>query len=84
MKTIIFPTIFLSLFVLMATSCRDNTVDNPNNKPLSLDSLIILSPDSVPLLVERGEANFIDYKLDLAMIDAAKAFRLDSNNSLKY
>tara|TARA_B110000285_G_scaffold70069_1_gene80678 strand:- start:10094 stop:11101 length:1008 start_codon:yes stop_codon:yes gene_type:complete len=80
MKTYIFTCILLMGLLSSVTSCEGNPPEIINHKPLSLDSLIRLSPDSVPLLVERGKNNFKEYKHDLAMIDAAKAFRLDSNN----
>ena len=46
----------------------------------TLDSLLVQSPDSIPLLLERGNSRFDAYEYDLAMKDAAHAFRLDSLN----
>lgn len=48
--------------------------------PRDLDSLLALYPDSIPLLIERGNKLFKEYEYDLAMNDAARAFRLDSMN----
>ena len=72
----------LSLVALFAiTSCGTTeetgtvevTADN-------IDSLLTAHPDSVPLLIQRGEMRFENYQFDLAMQDAAKAYRLDKNN----
>ena len=46
----------------------------------NLDSLLLAHPDSVPLLVKRGELKFKEYEYDLALQDAAKAYRLDKKN----
>lgn len=67
-------------FALFLASCGDPVEQVGSNGPRDLDSLIALYPDSVPLLVERGNELFREYEYDLAMNDAAKAFRLDSNN----
>lgn len=48
--------------------------------PRNLDSLLLQFPDSISLLLERGNLLFEEYKYDQAMNDAAKAFRLDSTN----
>ncbi len=82
MKTHIFTFLFFVGLFSSIVSC-DNNSNLPvttSDKPLNLDSLIVLNPDSVPLLVERGENNFKEYNHDLAMVDASRAFRLDSNN----
>lgn len=80
MKKLIFPSVLLMLTLFTMVGCGDTTTVVENDKPISLDSLIIINPDSVSLLVKRGEIYFEDYKYDLAMNDAAKAFRLDSTN----
>lgn len=59
-------------------SCGDSKPTN--TKPLSLDSLLVLYPDSVELIVQHGNNLIEEYKYDEAMTDGAKAFRLDSNN----
>lgn len=73
--------IFLVLASLVLTSCND-PVDKPveSKGPKNLDSLLLISPNDINLLVERGNALFDAYAYDLALNDAAKAFRLDSNN----
>ena len=68
------------LFALVLFSCNESQNEDSSSGPRDLDSLLVLYPDSVPLLVERGNKQFIAYEYDLAMNDAAKAFRLDSNN----
>lgn len=61
-------------------SCTETTPVVENNEPVSIDSLLLKYPDSVGLLIERGNAYIDAYAYDKAMSDAAKAFRLDSNN----
>jgi tetratricopeptide (TPR) repeat protein len=48
--------------------------------PKDLDSLLVMYPDSVELIVEHGTKMLKEYKFEKAMADGAKAFRLDSNN----
>lgn len=66
------------LFPFFFFSCEDSkpSVAPPRN----LDSLLVLYPDSVALLVEHGNILLKKYKFDDALADGAKAFRLDSNN----
>jgi tetratricopeptide (TPR) repeat protein len=64
---------------LIACNSNDTSSVTPKKKE-NLDSLIKIYPDSIPLLVKRGN-QFIDkYKFQDALADGAKAFRLDSNN----
>ncbi|MBB78708.1 MAG: hypothetical protein CL844_06870 [Crocinitomicaceae bacterium] len=67
----------ISLFIF--TSCSFET-EKKKEKIEDINSLILSYPDSVNLLVDRGESYFKEYKYDLALADATKAFRLDSNN----
>lgn len=48
--------------------------------PKDIDSLLVLFPDSVELLIEHGNIKLKEYDYEKAMADGAKAFRLDSNN----
>lgn len=66
------------LTALMIISCGD-TEGSKKALPKDLDSLIVMFPDSVELLVKRGNKFLKKYKYEEAMADAAKAFRLDSN-----
>lgn len=68
-----------STLMLGLVSC-DETTDVVVEGPRNLDSLIVQFPDSVGLLLERGNLEFDRYGYDVAMNDAAKAFRIDSNN----
>jgi tetratricopeptide (TPR) repeat protein len=43
-----------------------------------IDSLVLLFPDSVPLLVQRGNGHLEEFRYEEALADGAKAFRLDS------
>jgi len=51
-----------------------------NNVTENLDSLLLVSPNDIDLLVKRGNKLFKEYEYDLALNDAAKAFRIDSMN----
>jgi tetratricopeptide (TPR) repeat protein len=70
--------LFLILPVFFLINCGDSKTNN--SKPLSIDSLIVLYPDSVPLLIQHGSKMLKEFKFDKAIEDGAKAFRLDSNN----
>ena len=73
----IFIGIFL-VYSLFLVSCANKTVLG-HNSTLSLDSLLLKHPDSVNLLVKHGELALTNFKYDIAIADAAKAFRLDSS-----
>ena len=79
-KSIIYVFLYSLLFVGLM-SC-ETTTENPTNEQgeRNLDSLLLLTPNDVSLLLERGNKLFERYEYDLALNDAAKAFRLDSNN----
>lgn len=72
--------IYLATVVLVGLSSCEETVEVVSEGPRDLDSLIVQFPDSVDLLLERGNLKFDSYEYDVAMNDAAKAFRIDSNN----
>ena len=76
-------SMFFGWMVLCLTafffSCNEPTEEAATG-PRNLDSLLVLYPDSVPLLIERGNKLFTAYEYELALNDAAKAFRLDSMN----
>ena len=63
-----------------STSCGDEAKKEPAESNMSLDSLIMKHPDSVPLLVKRSQRFIESFDYEGAMNDAAKAFRLDSND----
>jgi tetratricopeptide (TPR) repeat protein len=69
----------LSILVLF-TDCDTNT-NNATTKKLSLDSLVVLYPDSIPLLVKLGNDQLKKYNFEKSFQTAARAFRLDSNNA---
>ncbi len=69
---------FLLLPILFFLSCGDSK--STKTTPKDLDSLLMKYPDSIPLLVKRGEKLLKEYQYDKAFADGAKAFRLDSNN----
>ena len=73
MKTAVFGIVLtLALF-----SCKTEEANNTEN--LTIDESIEKYQDSVELLVVRGRQYLDTYEFKLAMSDAAKAFRLDSN-----
>lgn len=70
-------------FVVSATFISCGEKENPNTKPVreeNIDSLLTLYPDSVALLIKRGNQLFLKNEFEAALADAAKAFRLDSLN----
>lgn len=68
---------FIPVLLLMSCGSNNSTV---SNKPQDLDSLLNVYPDSVPLLIERGNEMLDQYQYDKALADGAKAFRLQENN----
>lgn len=66
---------------LILSSCGE-TIEKESSKTTSenLDSLLLISPNDVNLLIKRGNQLFSAYEYDLALNDAAKAFRIDSMN----
>jgi len=66
--------------VTTSTSCDSGKSDVTAKANVNLDSLLNLYPDSVPLLVQRGERYFKEYEYELALKDAAKAYRLKKTN----
>lgn len=73
------------LFYLLAgisfifQSC-DNGEVVKNQLPQDLDSLLVLYPDSIELIIEHGNKMIAEFDYEAAMADAAKAFRLDSSS----
>ena len=63
------------------TSCDEKPeVEVVKATPSNLDSLLNVYPDSVELLMMRGTIAHEDFRYAEALADAARAFRLDSNN----
>ena len=75
---VIFSLLIIVLFVL--TSCGEKAT-NKMDANLSLDSLLLKYPDSVNLLVLHGESALKDFNYEIAIADAARAFRLDSSKT---
>lgn len=69
--------LFIGFFMV---SCEDAEPVKQSPKSENLDSLILAFPDSVPLLIKHGAKMISEYEYEKALADAAKAFRLDSNN----
>lgn len=71
------------LLIAIITSCSDTPKENTAVKPTAknIDSLLNLYPDSIPLLVFRGNEALKEYRFYDALADGARAFRLDSMNT---
>ena len=70
--------IFLSITLF---SCQEETKPATTVATLeNIDSLLMLFPDSVELLVLRGNGALKDYRYLDALADGARAYRLDSTN----
>lgn len=78
MNKLVYTLSFLTLFLMV--SCGEDTPVNVVSAEQDLDSLLLVYPDSVPLLVERGNKMIKEYNYQQALADGAKAFRLDSSN----
>lgn len=69
---------------LVLIQCTEKPVEHPENdldNILVLDSLLKVYPDSVDLLVLRGNMALNEYRYFDALADGAKAYRLDSMNT---
>lgn len=65
-------------FLLFSCGKKEDVVTSTTQ---NLDSLLKVYPDSVELLVLHGNKMIKNYRLELALSDGAKAFRLDSMNN---
>lgn len=74
-------TYLLFMLFLGTISCSESNEIKTQEGPRNLDSLLQLYPDSVDLLLERGNQRFSSYNYNAAMEDAARAFRLDSTSN---
>ncbi|MBU3658775.1 MAG: tetratricopeptide repeat protein [Flavobacteriales bacterium] len=75
---------FISLLLFVALvfqSCEDKKPKKIELNRANLDSLIKIFPDSISLLVKRGNLLFDELLYEEAMADAARAYRLDSNRT---
>jgi len=72
-KHIVFGT--LGLFLLACGSLEEE-----QDKQLTLDQLVQKYPDSIPLLQARANRSLDSSDYKLMLVDAAHAFRLDSTN----
>ncbi|XOV66271.1 MAG: tetratricopeptide repeat protein [Fluviicola sp.] len=78
---LVFATLFFSLLFLGTTSCEsEKKVVEQKITASNIDSLLNAHPDSIPLLIWRGEYLLKEHKYEEAMYDAAKAYRLDKKN----
>lgn len=75
-------SLLIVFLVALIASCSGNKKEiaavepTPNN----IDSLLNLYPDSIPLLLFRGNEAIKEYRFYDALVDGARAFRLDSMN----
>lgn len=70
------------LFIALLISVGSCSQNDKKSKHITtdLDSLVLLYPDSIPLLIQHGNKMLKEYQFEKALNDGAKAFRLDSNN----
>jgi tetratricopeptide (TPR) repeat protein len=80
MKYVRFIYPVLVLLVIINSSCNENVAPVVKANAKNIDSLLQVYPDSVPLLLLRGNLKLDDLNFKDALADAAKAFRLDSMN----
>ncbi len=73
-------TILYFLFLSVVYACSEGNKNENAIQNIDIDSLLVMYPDSVPLLVQKADTLFKTYQYDEAINFAAKAFRLDSNN----
>ena len=78
MKKLIYSTLFLA--ALAVSSCKGEKPAGPVATLNSIDSLLALYPDSIPLLVFKADQLSNEYKYYDAIEYAAKAYRLDTTN----
>lgn len=73
---------FSILLIALITSCSNGSKENTGVEPTvnNIDSLLTLYPDSIPLLLFRGNEALKEYRFYDALADGARAFRLDSMN----
>ncbi len=82
MNKIVFTAFTVLLLLTTFSSCGETEKKNeiPKVTEQNIDSLLAVNPEDVNLLIQRGNEYFDNYQYDLAMNDAAKAYRLDSLN----
>ncbi len=80
MRKMLFGGMLFAVALSLISSCQEEAEKPLTEGPRNLDSLLLSFPDSIPLLLERGNLCFENYDYELAMNDAAKAFRLDSSD----
>ncbi len=70
----------IALISFALFSCGGDSEPIAKETTRNLDTLLMQSPDSVPLLVEHGQYYYDQHNFDKAVPSATKAFRLDSSN----
>lgn len=78
MKRILFVFTLGILFTLL--SCKEEVKEVETETPKNLASVLAQFPDSIPLLIDHGKEMILIADYETAMANAAKAFRLDTNN----
>ena len=76
-------SLFSIFLIALIASCSNNKNANIPVEPTAtnIDSLLTLYPDSVSLLLFRGNNALKEYRFYDALSDGARAFRLDSMNT---
>lgn len=78
MKNSLFSILLVAITVSCSNTPKETIAVEPTVK--NIDSLLILYPDSIPLLLFRGNDALKEYRFYDALADGARAFRLDSMN----
>lgn len=69
---------FIITLSILTVACTEEKKSAP--KDLTIDELFKKYPDSVPILIEHGNAMLERYEFDKAMQDGAKAYRMQPKN----
>ena len=72
---------FTGILILCLSACGGKTKETTTFKPTdNIDSLVIQYPDSLEILLKHGQHYYDQYRFEMAISSASKAFRIDSNN----
>jgi tetratricopeptide (TPR) repeat protein len=70
--------LFSIITIILAVACQDQKTSSRKN--ITLDELLVAHPDSIPLLIQKGNQLMDSLDFEQALGFGAKAFRLDSTN----
>jgi Tfp pilus assembly protein PilF len=79
-QKIIMKYIFLYILAVSTIISSCGGSKSKNTTITNIDSLIVLYPDSMPILIKHGQKMMKEFDFSKAIADGAKAFHMDSNN----